>query len=143
VSQETCRDFGHVAYGLASTFNVAETALIQGVDLFSPNLKRLHSALEFHTSLLVAGAANGWPEDPYHRPPLNITRALVCNGTALSLYYPATYQVALAAMQRAGLAAPSAEAYQQEYVWRLGGSDMMGQYMMMYEPLSHGAPAPA
>ena len=103
----------------------------------------MHSALEFHASLLVAGAANGWPKDPYHEPPLNVTRALVCNGTRLSLFYPATYQVGLAAMQRAGLAAPSAEAYEQEYVWRLGGSDMMGQFMMMYEPLSHGAPAPA
>ena len=132
-----------MAYGHASTFNVAETALIQGVDLYLPNLKRLHSALEFHASLLVAGAANGWPKDPYHKPSLNITRALVCNGTALSLFYPATYQVALAAMQRVGLAAPFAEAYVQEYVWKLSGSDTMGQYMMMYEPLSHGAPAPA
>jgi hypothetical protein len=41
VSQETCRDFGHLSYGLASTFNVAETALIQGVDLYTPNADRL------------------------------------------------------------------------------------------------------
>ena len=144
VSQETCRDFGHTAYGLASTFNVAETALIQGVDLYTPNLKRLHSALEFHTALLVAGAANGWPKDPYHKPPLNISRPLVCNGSVLGLSYSPTYQVGLAAMQRVGgLALPATVTYEQQWVWRLPGSDMMGQYMTMYEPLTHGAPAPA
>jgi hypothetical protein len=50
VCQETCRDFGHMSYGLASTFNVAETALLQGIDLYTPNADRLVAALEFHTS---------------------------------------------------------------------------------------------
>ena len=30
--EETCRDFAHTSCGLASTFNVAETALIQGLE---------------------------------------------------------------------------------------------------------------
>lgn len=52
VSQETCRDFGHMSYGLASTFNAAETARAQGVDLYTPNKGRLAAALEFHADLI-------------------------------------------------------------------------------------------
>lgn len=36
VSAETCRDFGHTQFAVASTFNAAETARIQGVDLYLP-----------------------------------------------------------------------------------------------------------
>ena len=34
ICQETCRDLGHTQYGMASTLNAAETARIQGVDLY-------------------------------------------------------------------------------------------------------------
>lgn len=77
VSQETCRDFGHTAYGLAATFNVAETALLQGVDLYTPNLKRLSATVALHTGLLNAGAVHGWPRDPFHKPAVNVSRPLI------------------------------------------------------------------
>lgn len=50
VSQETCRDFAHVGYGIASISHVAETARIQGDDLYAdPDFKdRLRHALELH-----------------------------------------------------------------------------------------------
>lgn len=90
VTQETCRDFGHVAYGLASIFHVGEnqrilslsavcagspcdissprvsveTARTQGVDLYAHLRERLVPALELHAYILNAGSA------------------LVCNGTA-------------------------------------------------------------
>ena len=35
LSQETCRDFGHTAYGIASLINVAETAFLQGINLYA------------------------------------------------------------------------------------------------------------
>ena len=35
ICQETCRDFGHMSFGMASAHYAAETALIQGVDLWS------------------------------------------------------------------------------------------------------------
>lgn len=34
VCQETCRDFGHMQMGMASAMNTAETAHVQGVDLW-------------------------------------------------------------------------------------------------------------
>lgn len=38
IAQETCRDFGHTQYGIASTLNAAATAVIQGVDIFTPQV---------------------------------------------------------------------------------------------------------
>ena len=37
--QETCRDLGHVQYGLAAMIHAAETARIQGVDLYSDRVR--------------------------------------------------------------------------------------------------------
>ncbi len=62
--QETCRDvpnsgtagFGHAQYGVAAIINAAETAGIQGVDLFSAEQKRLSAMLELH-----AGDLNKYP----------------------------------------------------------------------------------
>lgn len=49
---ETCRDFAHTAYGLASTINVAETALMHGIDLYQDTEtqaeQRLTKAMELH-----------------------------------------------------------------------------------------------
>ncbi|HEK1008501.1 TPA: alginate lyase family protein [Pseudomonas putida] len=50
---ESCRDFAHTAYGLAATINVAETALLQGIDLYTDEeaqvQRRLVQAMEFHS----------------------------------------------------------------------------------------------
>jgi Alginate lyase len=51
VSQETCRDLGHTEYGIAATINIAATAYIQGIDLFSAEKLRLAAALEFNSAL--------------------------------------------------------------------------------------------
>jgi len=50
VGQETCRDFSHVEYGIASAVAVAETAFQQGLDLYKEHAARLSSALEFHAT---------------------------------------------------------------------------------------------
>ena len=60
MTQETCRDvpgsgtagFGHAQYGVAAIINAAETARIQGVDLFASEQKRLTAYLEFHAKYL-------------------------------------------------------------------------------------------
>ena len=52
MSQETCRDFGHVALGFAGMINAAETAYIQGVDLYKEEKKRIMAGVEFHTKYL-------------------------------------------------------------------------------------------
>jgi len=45
--QEACRDFHHSAYGLSATMAAAETAHIQGVDLYESEEPRLMAAMEF------------------------------------------------------------------------------------------------
>jgi hypothetical protein len=60
VAQETCRDLGHVQYGLAAMINAAETARIQGVDLYSEQAARIAAALEFHAQFLDGAAVPSW-----------------------------------------------------------------------------------
>jgi hypothetical protein len=60
LAQETCRDFTHTGYGLASIANVAETTRIQGQDLY-PELKdRLRHALGFHSRYQLGEAVPAW-----------------------------------------------------------------------------------
>jgi hypothetical protein len=60
LAQETCRDFVHTQYGLASSLAVAETAYQQGVDLYSEQSERLRAAMEFHADYLLGKAAPSW-----------------------------------------------------------------------------------
>ncbi len=56
LAQETCRDLGHTQYGLAAIINVAETARIQGVDLYTAEAKRIAAGMEFHAKFLNGAA---------------------------------------------------------------------------------------
>lgn len=47
LTQETCRDFTHSGYGLSSISHVAETARIQGQDLYPAVGERLRQGLGF------------------------------------------------------------------------------------------------
>jgi len=60
LAQETCRDFGHTQYGLAAIINAAETARIQGVDLYAEQGKRIAAGLEFHAQFLDGVSAPSW-----------------------------------------------------------------------------------
>lgn len=62
IVQETCRDMTHTGMGLSSISHVAETAQIQGTDLYSGDVgNRLMFALEFHTNLeLHRGSVPSW-----------------------------------------------------------------------------------
>lgn len=60
LSQETCRDLDHTEYGLASIVNVAETARIQGVNLYGKHQKRIMAALEFHAKYVRGVAVPSW-----------------------------------------------------------------------------------
>jgi hypothetical protein len=53
LAQETCRDFGHTGYGLASINTAAETALLQGVDLYGEESKRIVAGMEFHAAFIL------------------------------------------------------------------------------------------
>ncbi|HEY4356999.1 MAG TPA: alginate lyase family protein [Acidobacteriaceae bacterium] len=76
VSQETCRDFGHTEYSLAGTMNAAETARIQGIDLYTQFQDRLIATLEFHAFYLLG----------------NPVPAAVCGGTVSLNTYP-TFEI--------------------------------------------------
>ncbi|WP_326836004.1 alginate lyase family protein [Amycolatopsis rhabdoformis] len=50
LTQETCRDFVHTGYGIASIADVAETSRIQGQDLYGTDIgERLRQALGFQS----------------------------------------------------------------------------------------------
>ncbi|MGB4762336.1 MAG: alginate lyase family protein [Candidatus Saccharimonas sp.] len=52
IQAETCRDAGHLAMGMAAMFDTAETAYIQGVDLYKEQQPRLVAALEYNSRML-------------------------------------------------------------------------------------------
>jgi hypothetical protein len=63
--QETCRDMGHVAIGLASLVYGAETARIQGIDLYGQEKARITAAYEFSTTFNTGYLTTGtWPMTP-------------------------------------------------------------------------------
>jgi hypothetical protein len=50
ITQESCRDFAHTSYGISSMSHVAETARIQGNDLWTTALgTRVRAATELHS----------------------------------------------------------------------------------------------
>jgi hypothetical protein len=55
--QETCRDLNHVQFGLAALVNSAETAFLQGVDLYGEQAERIQAGLEFHAKYLNGAVA--------------------------------------------------------------------------------------
>ncbi len=120
VAQETCRDFGHTEYGIAATMNAAETAAIQGVDLYGSERPRLEAALEFHTYYL---AGNPVPSS-------------VCGGSVKLVDYP-TFEIGYNAFHnRLGDSLPN--------TWNWITSNVRNQsmpvdyHMMIFETLTHG-----
>ncbi|MGW0578548.1 DUF3151 domain-containing protein [Streptomyces sp. NPDC002920] len=60
LAQETCRDFGHTGWGIASIADIAETSRIQGQDLYPKIQERLRYTLGFHTSYENGTAVPSW-----------------------------------------------------------------------------------
>jgi hypothetical protein len=60
VGQETCRDFGHMEWGLFAAIQGAETAKQQGVDLYGEQSKRLRDGMEFHAKYNLGAAVPSW-----------------------------------------------------------------------------------
>jgi len=61
LGEESCRDLGHMRWGLAAIANGAETAYLQGIDLYqenslgTPNYIRMKNGLEFNATILNGG----------------------------------------------------------------------------------------
>ncbi|WP_242636760.1 ricin-type beta-trefoil lectin domain protein [Myceligenerans salitolerans] len=60
IAQETCRDFTHTGYGLSAISHVAETAAIQGDDLYPQVGDRLRHALGLHSTYQRGESAPSW-----------------------------------------------------------------------------------
>jgi hypothetical protein len=61
ITQETCRDFAHPSYGISSISHVAETAFIQGINLWTTNVgTRVRAALELHSPFLTGTPIPSW-----------------------------------------------------------------------------------
>jgi len=60
MGQEACRDFHHLEYGFAGLVDTAETAKIQGVDLYGEQAERIVAGLEFNASFLVGAPIPSW-----------------------------------------------------------------------------------
>jgi hypothetical protein len=60
MGQEMCRDAHHLEYGYAAMANVAETARIQGIDLYGPQKQRIVAAYEFATQFLAGDPIPSW-----------------------------------------------------------------------------------
>lgn len=60
IGQETCRDFGHMEWGLIAQIHAAETAYQQGVDLYAEESNRLRDAHEFHARYDLGATVPSW-----------------------------------------------------------------------------------
>jgi len=123
VAQETCRDFGHTEFGIAAAIAAAETAHIQGVDLYGSEKPRLEATLEFHAHYLLG----------------NSVPSSVCGGHVTLASRP-TFEIGYNEYHnRLGDSLPDT------LNWLTTGirtqSVEVDHHMMVFETLSHGADA--
>jgi hypothetical protein len=115
--QETCRDLGHVQYGLAALINAAETARIQGVDLVGDEQQRISAALEFHAQYLNGAVVPAW----------------LCNGSLNAVSADPMWEIGYNQYATTlGLALPNSKTLVLKQ--RPSGAD----HHMVWETLSHG-----
>jgi hypothetical protein len=127
ISQETCRDFGHAQYGISGALDAAETANIQGVNLYTDaasNAKnRLTAALEFNAYYLL-----GNPVPSY-----------VCGGAVTLQVYPTDEIGYNEYHNRLGIDLPLTLQYLQTVIRQL--PNPTEYHIMVYESLTHGGDA--
>ncbi|WP_412539431.1 alginate lyase family protein [Longispora sp. K20-0274] len=95
LAQETCRDFGHTGWGLEAIAHVAETARLQGLDLYTEARPRLTQALYFHARYELGTAVP----------------ASLCGGTVKKGLGPTTEVAFNAFHTRSGLDMPTTQRY--------------------------------
>ena len=128
--QETCRDLDHVQYGLAAMMNGAETARIQGVDLYREQAPRIVACLENAALYLNNAIATGQPKDgsgdspPY---PIPLTKAITLPVTSDLTLCPASNGKSTLTLLGSGslttfVVEPTWEIGYNEYANRLGMS---------------------
>jgi hypothetical protein len=133
ICQETCRDFGHMAMGMASAHYLAETALIQGVDLWKEQQVRLAAASEFHARWIMSQPASAPAPAP--------APGYLCEGMGLKLRDGKTFEVGYNALHnRLNHAMPHTEKYLQDRMRK--EVDPAQGLIMVYETLTNGGNPP-
>jgi len=122
IAQETCRDLEHTQMGLAAALNAAETARIQGVDLFAEQAPRLAAGLEFHSRLL-----RGAP------PP-----AAVCHGHVVDVVTYPTFELGFTRLFSPATPLPATRLHLERDVRTL--PEPVNRWMMAWETLTHATP---
>lgn len=119
--QESCRDLYHTGMGFASMINAAETAYIQGVDLYEEQRTRIMAGFEFMSGILVA---NAYPPG-------------MCNGQTLPAPQAApTYEIGYNHYaNRKGRAMPLTQ--QLVSAFQANGGTGTSRQMMAWETLTH------
>jgi chitodextrinase len=65
MTQETCRDMSHTVMGLEAMVNAAETARLQGIDLYGEQQQRITAAYEYNAAFDNQYLTSGtWPAQP-------------------------------------------------------------------------------
>ncbi|MBB4987576.1 alginate lyase family protein, partial [Streptomyces nymphaeiformis] len=117
IAQETCRDFGHTGWGIEAIAHVAETARLQGTDLWSQLATRMRYTYEFHT-----GYDNG-----------AAVPSSICGGTVNLGLGPVTEIGYSALHNRLGLTLANTQKYTLAH--RPEGTD---DHWIAWETLTHG-----
>ncbi|GAB7043006.1 MULTISPECIES: alginate lyase family protein [Catenuloplanes] len=117
VTQETCRDFGHAGWGLSAASHVAETARLQGLDLWSEIAPRMTAALELHMPYALGEPAPAW----------------LCDGEPdTESYAPLPEAARHHLVDRLGLDLPGTTAYVRRY------RPAEAAYFFAWETVTHG-----
>lgn len=126
-AQETCRDLFHTGMGFASMINSAETAYIQGVNLYQDERTRIMAGFESLSAILVN---NAYP-------------AGLCNGQTLPAPQAApTFEIAYNHYaNRKGFAMPLTS--QVVAAFQAAGGTGTSRQMMAWETLTHAQTGPA
>ncbi|MGW4110253.1 alginate lyase family protein [Actinosynnema sp. NPDC004786] len=117
LSQETCRDFTHTGYGLAAAAHIAETARLQGQDLWGEVRERLRHAYGLHSKYqLGVEPMPSW----------------LCGGTRKQALGPTTEVAFNALNTRLGIAMTNTQALTERQ--RPAGTDRL---FIAWETLTH------
>ncbi len=123
IPQEACRDFGHTSYGVSATMAAAETAHIQGLNLYESEEPRLMAGMEFVSHYLLKN-----PVPPY-----------VCDGS-VKLARGITFVIGYNEYHnRLGQSLPNTEKWIETGV--MTSADPVDTHTTIFETLTHAADA--
>lgn len=94
-TMESCRDIGHSSLGLAAIIGAAETAYLQGDDLYGEQQERILAAVRYNSQIqmVYSGALwptrNGYPTDFCANVPGLVRTGLTLSNTQVAVAYNA------------------------------------------------------